>query len=79
MREEKTKAEEKWKKDVAESEKKLEQFKKVLMKSQAKIREQQSQIEKLNNELKDKPAAGATTKGTAAAFQYCKVHTTPKS
>lgn len=58
--------EEKLKKDVADSEKKINQYKMVLVKGQNKIKDQQGQIEKLgkeNQELKDKSSAGGPSKG----------------
>ena len=58
--------EEKMKKDLAESEKKINQYKMVLVKGQNKIRDQQAQIEKLgkeNAELKEKSTAGGPSKG----------------
>lgn len=72
--------EEKLKKDVADSEKKINQYKMVLVKGQNKIKDQQGQIEKLgkqieklgkdNQELKDKSSAGGPSKGIYFAICF---------
>ena len=65
--------EDKLKKDIADSEKKINQYKMVLVKGQNKIKDQQGQIEKLtkqteklskeNQELKEKSSSGGPSKG----------------
>ena len=64
--------EDKLKKDLSDSENKIIQYKKVLVKGQNKIKDQQSQLEKLgkeNVELKEKSAATGPFKGTFISFQ----------